>query len=181
MNKIVLFALALFLAGPVLGNESIYGIVARVNGEVITLSELIERYSKPKMEIMENYSGKEADEKLREARKVALNDLIDKVLICDDFKAKGVVVPEKVIDEIVEKIITKEFKGDKKPFIASLEEQGYTLDQFRDLKRKDIMVQYVKQWNAERSDDPAERQKLLADYLADLRKNAFIQILTEVN
>jgi hypothetical protein len=181
MNKFLLIVLALFLAGPVRGTELINGIMARVNGDVITFYDVSELYSTRKKQIGKKYSGKEADEKLREARKAVLNELIDNVLIRQDFKDGDSVIPEEIIDKEVEEIITKEFKGDKKAFIAAVDQQGYTFDEFRDLKRKQIMVAGMKAWATRISDDPAEKQKLLADYLARLRKNAFIQILTEMN
>jgi len=84
--------------------------------------------------------GTELVEKIKEIRLAAINDLVDRALIIQEFKTKGFTIPEYFIDERITTVIHDDFGGDRQAFLRTLAVQGYTLEKFRDFQRDMIIV-----------------------------------------
>ena len=121
--------------------ESVDGIAAVVNGDIITYSEVRDVVEPREKLLRSQYSGQELIEKIKEARKAALQDLIDRQLIIQDFNKEKLQIPPHFIDERVNATIRESFGGDRNTFIKTLQAQNYTLSKFRDLERDKIIVQ----------------------------------------
>src|SRR6202011_4527856 len=93
--------------------EVIDGVAAVVNGDVITFSQVQEVSGPRERTLREQYTGQELVEKVKEARLAALNDLIDRQLIIEEFKKKQFTIPEYVIEDQVQNTIREEFAGDR--------------------------------------------------------------------
>src|ERR1700757_4260889 len=144
----LLFAIALFIpqiraAEP----EVIDGVAAVVNGDVITFSQGQEVSGPRERTLREQYTGAEVVEKIKEARLAALNDLIDRQLIIQEFKKKQFTIPEYVIEDQVQSIIREEFAGDRQAFLRTLNAQGYTVNKFREIQRDKVIVGAMRQNN----------------------------------
>src|ERR1700747_1002948 len=96
--------------------EVIDGVAAVVNGDVITFSQVQEVSGPRERTLREQFTGAELIEKIKEARLSALNDLIDRQLILQEFKKKQFTIPEYVIEDQVQSIIRDEFAGDGQGF-----------------------------------------------------------------
>lgn len=123
------------------------GVAALVNDDVITFSQVRELVAPRERALRSSYSGQEYIDKVREARKGALQDLIDRSLILQEFKKKDFSIPQHIIDERVDEIVRTEFGGDRQAFIRTLQAQGYTLAKFRDAERDKIIVQAMRYQN----------------------------------
>ncbi len=66
--------------------QVIDGVAAVVNGDVITFSQVQELSGPRERTLREQYNGAELIDKIKEARLSALNDLIDRQLIVEEFK-----------------------------------------------------------------------------------------------
>src|SRR5246127_2327042 len=108
--------------------EVIDGVAAIVNGDVITFSQVQEVSGPRERTLREQYTGQELIEKIKEARLSALNDLIDRQLIVQEFKKKQYSMPEYVVDDQIQNIIKDDFAGDRQSFLRTLNAQGYTLN-----------------------------------------------------
>src|SRR5437016_4337498 len=119
-SKLLLFFLPFaMLLNPVLQAaepEVIDGVAAVVNGDVITFSQVQEVSGPRERTTREQYTGAELVEKIREARLAALNDLVDRQLIIQEFKKKQFTIPEYVVEDQVQSIIKEEFAGDRQAF-----------------------------------------------------------------
>src|ERR1700747_2431937 len=73
--------------------EVIDGVAAVVNGDVITFSQVQEVSGPRERTLREQYTGVELVEKIKEARLAALNDLVDRQLIIQEFKKKQFTIP----------------------------------------------------------------------------------------
>ena len=73
----------------------------------------------------EQFTGQELIDKIKEARLAALNDLIDRQLIVQEFKKKEYSIPEYVVDDQIQNIIKDDFAGDRQAFLRTLNAQGY--------------------------------------------------------
>jgi parvulin-like peptidyl-prolyl isomerase len=136
-----LFLLIAILLPSARAAESVDGIAAVVNGDIITYSEVRDVVEPREKLLRSQYSGQELIDKIKEARRAALQDLIDRQLIIQDFNKEKLQIPPHFIDERVNATIRESFGGDRNTFIKTLQAQNYTLSKFRDLEREKIIVQ----------------------------------------
>ena len=111
--------------------ETIDKVVAIVNGEVITLTELNEAVSflLNNTEDMTNFDGVKTDP--AEIKRKVLDRLIDNKLIEQETKKIGIVVSEKEIDTALENI-QKENSISRKELVEKLESKGMSLEKYRE-------------------------------------------------
>ncbi len=123
------------------------GIAAQVNGDVVTFSQVRDLVGPRERALRSQFTGQELVDKVREARKGALQDLIDRQLIIQEFQKKEYQIPQHMIDDRIETIIREDFGGDRQAFIRTLQAQGYTMSKFRDAERDKIIVQAMRYQN----------------------------------
>jgi parvulin-like peptidyl-prolyl isomerase len=141
--------LALFSAASVFttaapAQEVLDGIAAVVNQDVITFSDVRQLVGPKEKAIRAEYKGTELVEKVKEVRLQAINDLIDRQLILQEFKNNKFQLPEFVIDERVQTIVREEFGGDRSAFLRTLAAQDYTLEKFKEQQRDVVIVQEMR-------------------------------------
>ncbi|MGA8658242.1 MAG: peptidyl-prolyl cis-trans isomerase [Chthoniobacterales bacterium] len=153
MSRFVkLFAAGVFsVFAPIITHAAdpqvIDGIAAVVNGDVITFSQVQELSGPQEQTLRQQFSGQQLIDKIKETRLAALNDLVDRQLVLEEFKKKEYHIPDFAVEEQVGDVIKDEFAGDRQAFIRTLNAQGYTLDRFRDMQRDKIIVQVMRQNN----------------------------------
>ena len=140
--------LLLFLAASVsltATEEVVNGIAAIVNGEVVTFSQVRELVAGREKSASELYQGEELKAKVKQMRDQAVQDLIDRALILQEFRKKEFNIPDYIVDESIHKIIRQEFGGDRTAFVKTLQAQGYTMARFRQTEKDKIIVQAMRQ------------------------------------
>lgn len=126
MKKFIL--LLLFIATPLYA-EVIDKVVATVNGEPVTLSEL-ERILQPVYKQFEQiYKGEELEEAKKRARHELLEQLIENKIILQKAKEDGVTITEAAMEEELADI--KDKFGSMEEFQGALEKEGLTLEQYK--------------------------------------------------
>ena len=125
--------------------EVINGIAAIVNGDVVTFSQVRELVAAQQRSASEIYQGEELQKKIKEMRDHAIQDLIDRDLILQEFKKKEFNIPSYIVDDSIQRIIRQEFGGDRTAFVKTLQAQGYTMARFRDNEKDKITVQAMRQ------------------------------------
>jgi peptidyl-prolyl cis-trans isomerase SurA len=146
--------------------QVIDGVAAVVNGDVITFSQVEELSGPQERTLREQYTGVDLIDKIKEARLSALNDLINRQLIVQEFKKKEYTMPEYVVDDQVQNIIKEEFGGDRQAFLRTLNAQGYTLAKFRQMQREKVIVGAMRQNNV-KGNFEATPQEVQAYYEAN--------------
>lgn len=136
--------LAFSIAGVARGQEVLDGIAAVVNNDVVTFSQVRELVAAKEKAAKGIYTGEELVAKIKEIRLAAINDLIDRQLILQEFKSKGFQIPDYFIEERVTTIIREEFGNDRSAFIRTLAAQGFTLEKFREMEKDKIIVQEMR-------------------------------------
>jgi peptidyl-prolyl cis-trans isomerase SurA len=117
-------------------------VVAKVNHEIITLSE-IQEVSLPMLnEVREKYTGKEEKEKTKEIMKEYLNIYIENKLQVQWAELRGLTVPEKDLDAAVEDIKKKNGMTDK-DLAELLKQEGITLEQYKKRIRDQILISKI--------------------------------------
>ena len=166
-NYLAVFLLAAVLPGlrPSLqAQEVLDGVAAVVNGDVITFSQVREIVGDRERSLHDMYKGDELVAKITETRMAAINELIDRQLIIQEFKKNKYNIPEYVLDEHVKMIVRDQFGGDRQAFTRTLNAQGYSLDRFRELEMDKIIVQAMRQKNVKR--DPVIPPQKVDEYYA---------------
>ena len=131
-------------------------IAAVVNGQPITLSEVVERVAP---ELSHAPPGPAGEAQRKQALKQGLNQLIDEHLVAGEASSLGLEISDDEVQHSLDQL-AKQNGMDLKQFKEALESQGITLDNVRDsLRRQQLMMrllQYkVKPRNI--SDDEVQR------------------------
>jgi parvulin-like peptidyl-prolyl isomerase len=130
--------------------EVIDGIAAVVNGDIITYSQVRTLVFPREKLLRTQYTGEELVKKVKEARELALKDLIDRQLIIQAFKKENFQIPDHYVDQRMQEIIQENFGGDRNTFIKTLEAQNYTLGEFKKLETERMIVQAMRGKNMKR-------------------------------
>jgi parvulin-like peptidyl-prolyl isomerase len=138
--------LALILGSPLpsRAQQVLDGMAAVVNSDIITYSQMRGLVSEKEKMLQGQLKGEELTNKIKEVRLAAINDLIDRQLILQEFKTKGYQIPDYFVDQRVTTIIREEFGGDRQAFLRTLQAQEYTLDRFKQLEKDKIIVQEMR-------------------------------------
>ena len=127
------------------------GVAAVVNGDVVTYSQ-VRMLSAPREKLLRSqYTGEELANKLKEARELALKDLIDRRLVIQAFKKETYEIPDHFVDQRMREIIRESFGGDRNTFIKTLEAQNYTLGEFKEKETERMIVQAMRSKNVKTS------------------------------
>ena len=167
LSVIIAVAGASLLVDSARAQSVLNGIAAEVamGGEkgVVTFSEVRELVEGKEKQARDSLQGTTLVEKIKEIRLAAINDLIDRTLILQDFKLKGYTIPEHVIDDQVSQIIKDSFGGDRTAYLRTLAAQGLTPEKFREYQRDSIIVQEMRRM-ATRSTATVSDQKIQEFY-----------------
>ncbi|MCX6878815.1 MAG: SurA N-terminal domain-containing protein [Verrucomicrobia bacterium] len=131
--------------GPVLVN----GIAAKVNGRVITQSEVSFQLAPSYRQLASQFPrrGAEFERQLAAAREDTIQGLIDRQIILSEFKElekKGAGIKDQTIDEEVKRQIRELFHGDEAKFQQELKRSHLTMDDYRKNTKEGMIVQAMR-------------------------------------
>src|SRR5260221_2554558 len=89
MRKLLSQVFPALLAGPLFAGDIVETIVARVNNDIVTLSELNHRRDQMRQELGQRVRGMELQSQIAEQEKALLRDLIDNLLLVQKGKEIG--------------------------------------------------------------------------------------------
>jgi len=146
--KRLLLLLPLLAAGgpaaPAAQPALVNGIVAVVNETVIT-EKAAREFIEPAIIALERQPGitpQAYNERALEIYRDGLNQLVERQLTLDDFKASGYSFPEGIIEDFVQDRIRERY-GDRVKLIKTLEAQNMTYEQFRTDIREQFIVEQM--------------------------------------
>ncbi len=105
-------------------------VVAIVNDDVITLSEVNEEGKPLFQRVAEQAPASELSEALKQVRKTVVEKLIEKKIMLQEARKANISVSEEEIDKALEHIMSRN-KTTKKQFQAQLASMGMTEEQYR--------------------------------------------------
>ena len=132
----LLLALAFFHITTVYG-ELIDRVVAEVNSDVITLSELYEEGESFIKKIVTEVPAENREEALRQAYNDILDGLIDKLLISQEATKQNIVVTEDEVQSTIDRIITMGNLSEE-AFLKELADKGISLSTYKSNIRSQI-------------------------------------------
>ena len=141
-----LLALPVLLIGT--GNapaqDVLDGLAAVVNEDVITFSQVRQLVGSKEVSARESLKGEALAAKIKEIRAEAIQDLIDRQLILQEFKRNKAKVPDHYVDDQIATIVRESFGGDRSAFLRTLTAQGLSLEKFRQFETEKIIVQAMR-------------------------------------
>ncbi len=156
--------------------ETIDSIVAIVNEDVITQSEVSEFLSLIYAQMSSIYKGGELREKLGEAKDRILNQMIENKLILQEAKKQNIEIEESEVDERLEEI--KDSFSSEEEFEEKLEVQGLTISDLRDRFREQTMVSKLieREIKLKVVVDPTEVSKYYQEHIGDFQEQERVVI-----
>lgn len=115
--------------GPLI--TAIDGYAARVDGTVITYGEVRESVGPYLQQISRKYKGKELAERIQAAYIDARESLIEEALLKAETKTLGVSLPEKVIDDEINRLIRERFNNDRALLSRALADRRMTFEEWK--------------------------------------------------
>jgi len=113
-------------------------IVAVVNDEVITLSDLNEELDVIRQRTAVTYKGQDIERLLAEARPHVLNRMVERLLIGQEARKSGIVLKDEEVNEAIRDGLAQR-KMRMEDLIASLAKEGATLEEYRRELRDHLM------------------------------------------
>lgn len=144
---LLLLAIASGISPRASAQDVLDGIAALVNDSVITFRQVRDLVGPKERSIRESLRGEAMIEKIKEVRLQAVNELIERELILQEFKNNKFTLPDYVVEERIQTIIREEFGGDRQAFMRTLSAQGYTLERFRKEEMEKYIVQAMRNQN----------------------------------
>ena len=120
------------------------GMAAVVNDDVVTFSQVRELTTAIENAAKANFTGAALADKIKEVRTRAVNDLIDRQLIIQEFRTMKASIPPHVVNDRINTIVREEFGGDRSAFLRTIVAQGYTLDRLHKMEEEKIIVQAMR-------------------------------------
>ncbi|HAR66378.1 MAG TPA: hypothetical protein DCR55_09235 [Lentisphaeria bacterium] len=128
------------------------GILAKVNSEIITVYD-VAKATQPEEQRLRQYfavnfpknngdAQAKFQEELTKLRVKAANEMIDHMVVFAEFKRKGFRLPPRVIEKRLDEIVNRN-GGDWERFRATLQDQGQSLDDFRETVEKRMAVEVL--------------------------------------
>ncbi len=105
-------------------------IVAIVNGEVITLSELNSAYEPYKRRIEESYKGPDKEKIIAENRRVLLDKLIDNIIIDQEAKKSQMIIKDEEVTETINDFLSRR-KMKMEDLVNELAKENSTMEAHR--------------------------------------------------
>lgn len=122
------------------------GYAAIVNDRIITVGEVIETMKPIESQLRLRYSEDELREKIRDVYREIRDSLVHQALVLEEFDhMEKAQIPEKAVDEQINKVISDRFNGSQEQFMEALREENVTMQEFRDRMRDQIIVMILRQ------------------------------------
>ncbi len=147
------------------------GIAAKANGDVITMNELMVELAPIQSVLMARFPRRGAafEQNLKQQRDRILDELIDRTIIFTEFKDRLTNIPDRAIEDEVDKFIERRHAGDRELFRKYLKATNLTYEQFKEQRRKNLTVQIVR--NQQFPDLPPPTQAELNEAYKEWKKD----------
>lgn len=120
------------------------GYAAKVQTAVITVGDVFKVLEPVERQLRQKTSGLEFEKQMQEAYEQALDVLIERALVVDDFEQRGGALPDSAVDVRVEEILRNKFRNDRTALQKALEEEGLTFDEWRADLRAQIILSVMR-------------------------------------
>ncbi len=141
MKKLLWIVPAILIAFVSAEARTVDRILAQVNDDIITMSDLSQEMAPYRQELAGKYSGEELEQALQKTEKQILENLVQKKLLYQKAMELGFSADvESQVSAAIQKVIKENNLGDTEGLEKALEQQGLNLKDYREQYRKEIIV-----------------------------------------
>lgn len=120
------------------------GYAATVNDRVITVGDVLTAMEPVRQQLQILADGEELERRLSEAYETILESLIERALIIEEFKAQGGTIPDRIVDDYINQVISDRFTN-RVTLLKALQEQRLTWEEWRNEMRDRLVVNQMRQ------------------------------------
>ena len=124
--------------------QELDSVLAAVNGDPVTLGEILPGLREAEFQLGSAYSGKELEKRVLELRRKAVDELIDRKLIIADFNEKKLNIPAQEVENEIDRWGKHIGCNSRKDLTARLRESGTTVEAVRKKIRERMIVQVMR-------------------------------------
>ena len=125
------------------GGASINSVLASVNGEPVTLLDVVLETAAFERELAVMYTGERLNREIEKLRRAALEDIITRRLICKEYEEDPFQVPDQMIENMIDEH-AKMFGGlTRKELELQLKQRNMSLADLRKKMRERIIVNVI--------------------------------------
>ena len=126
--------------------EVVEEILAKVNDEIITRSELMEKMAPLKAELAQRLQPGELSARIHELEGRMLEEEIVRRLLLDRARQRGLTASQDVIDNAIQRIMEENQINDRERLDRTLQEMGSNLSKLQSMLREDYLANQVIQY-----------------------------------
>lgn len=122
------------------GGSSINSVLASINGEPITLLDVVLETAPMERELAAIYTGERLNREIVKLRRSVLEEIITRRLICREYASEPFQIPEQMVENMLDEHAKMLGGMTRKELENKLRENGMTLDDLRKKIRERIIV-----------------------------------------
>ncbi len=139
-----ILASAALVAADVAAAETVERIVAKVNGQIITLSQLEQEVRTTLERLGPAPTPEEEQARLEELRPETLNRMIDNMLVLQVAEERGLRVPSRFFEEWKKNVMEQMKLTSEEEFVRQVELQGTSVETIRKQFEESLLLQEVR-------------------------------------
>ncbi len=116
-------------------------IVAAVNGEAVTLKEVLEESLSRELSLYAANDSSETYAAVEKFRRQVLDEIIDRKLLLDEYKRQPFEIPSQYLESFLDDLAVSYGCRTRSEFSAKLRSQGTSMEEFREKARQRLIVQ----------------------------------------
>ncbi len=125
--------------------EEMDSVIASVDGDAVSLGDILPSCRNRELELQSSLKGEELYNAVREVRKKALDELIDRKLILRDFEtSKPFTIPEQAIERYIDDMALSAGVRSRTRFSIMVRESGSSMEALRKKVRENIIIQAMR-------------------------------------
>ncbi|MBQ7696336.1 MAG: SurA N-terminal domain-containing protein [Lentisphaeria bacterium] len=124
--------------------QELDSVLAAVNGDPVTLGEILPSLREAEFRLGNSYSGKELEKRVLELRRRAVDEIIDRKLIIADFNEKKLNIPTQEVENEIDRWGRHIGCSSRKDLEDRLKESGTSVDAVRKKIRERMIVQVMR-------------------------------------
>ena len=134
---------ALFLCTGAESRKELNSILASVNGIPISQQDVLPLTRAEEFKIFSTYTGKELQKRILAVRRKAVDELIDRKLILEDYAGKNFELANRDIESALDDLAERSGLRSRSEFRETLRRQGEDIEQVRKQVRESMIVQLM--------------------------------------
>jgi parvulin-like peptidyl-prolyl isomerase len=135
---------AALAAGEAASSETVERIVAKVNGQIITLSQLEQEVQATLERLGPAPTAEEEQARLEKLRPETLNRMIDNMLVLQVAEERGLRVPARFFEEWKKNVMEQMKLASEEEFVRQVELQGTTVETIRRQFEENLLLQEIR-------------------------------------